>query len=870
MKHTAYRPAVHTRFGRFFLFSALLTLSSLSSLPGWGQTPSLSLSTVPAFSIAGDLVIRQPVMPAKPFTVTGARGAILGMQTGEVELWQLPVKVFTGLHLSAELDGYPVPIDLQADAAEIEVHPGHTILTYSHPAITVRQHMLVAPARRPGDASTAGQDSGALIYFEIASIRPATLTISMRPAMAAEWPAPQYGVPSADWVAMGTGGAYSISTDNPAIFGMIAMPNATPGYLPPYQERPQTRPLQFRVRYEPARDASRLFPLLSVVAQPGERNSPAAFAALRTRLIAQAGSLAETSREIDAYYAEFLRTHLAVHTPDASFDRAMRWAEIAIEEAQVETRTGSGTNARSETGLVAGWFPSFDSARPGFGWYFGRDTLWSLYAIDSDGDQTLARRALEFLIRRQRADGKMMHEYSLSADFLTGEMAWSNFGYEYAAADSTPLYLLAMEDYVKHTADLAFLRDHFESVKRAYRFERTTDSDGDGVYDNSQGTGWVEDWRDPHPHQELYLAALDGAATQAMGRMAHLLGEEELATSAANEALKIDAAVERYRGANGLYAFNRNLDGTFERTLTIYPAVALWSNGHGLAQPEPMLSAWSGAAMATDWGTRSVATTESNYDPIAYHQGSVWPLFTGWNAMAQYRSGRPLAGYTALQQNVRLTFGEDPGAVTEVLSGQFFQPLGRSSTHQLWSSAMTLAPAVRGLFGIGVDALQRSITVHPQLPVLWNEAELENVRVGEVFYHITFHRAGDKMDISAVSAKPSVLCLNEAAAEGDCKSSPSAEHHIRIALPAVEVGLHAAAQPLPGDETALPHVTGEHYDAHRTMLTLQARAGTTVLLDVRRNGQLEREPVAIHMPAGSGFVQMAVTLDAVSAGGRQR
>ena len=76
-----------------------------------------------------------------------------------------------------------------------------------------------------------------------------------------------------------------------------------------------------------------------------------------------------------------------------------------------------------ETGLVAGWYPSFDSARPGFGWYFGRDTLWSMYAIDSYGDRALGRqRAGVSHSARQRADGKMMHEFSLTAGGLTGPM----------------------------------------------------------------------------------------------------------------------------------------------------------------------------------------------------------------------------------------------------------------------------------------------------------------------------------------------------------------------------------------------------------------------------------------------------------------
>ena len=119
-----------------------------------------TLQPIPQFPLSdGPLIIRQAVQPQHPFTVTGSTGAILGLQNGNVELWALPTKVFSNLHLSAELDGYTVPIDLNAAAATIDVQPDHTTITYSHAAITVRQHMFV-PA---GDNNQA---EGAFIFFE--------------------------------------------------------------------------------------------------------------------------------------------------------------------------------------------------------------------------------------------------------------------------------------------------------------------------------------------------------------------------------------------------------------------------------------------------------------------------------------------------------------------------------------------------------------------------------------------------------------------------------------------------------------------------------------------------------------------------------
>src|SRR5260370_17575528 len=83
-----------------------------------------TLQPVPQFPLSdGPLIIRQTVQPQHPFTVTGLTGAILGLQNGNVELWTLPTKAFSNLHLSAELDCYTVPINLNTPTAPIPIQP---------------------------------------------------------------------------------------------------------------------------------------------------------------------------------------------------------------------------------------------------------------------------------------------------------------------------------------------------------------------------------------------------------------------------------------------------------------------------------------------------------------------------------------------------------------------------------------------------------------------------------------------------------------------------------------------------------------------------------------------------------------------------
>ena len=811
----------------------------------------------------GPLVIHQAVQPQHPFTVTGSTGAILGLQNGSVELWALPTKVFSNLHLTAELAGYPVPIDLNAAAAAIDVQPDHSTITYSHAAITVRQHMFV-PA---GDGNPA---KGAILFFEIESILPAVLTISMEPSMVQQWPAPTFGRPSMNWIPMGSGGVFVLSTDNPENFGMVGMPNAAPGVMAPYQERPQALPLQFKVHFDPKADQGRFFPLIAEVSQPGERSSAAAVAAMQARLVATASALPEIYRQTRAYYDHFFDQRLSVHTPDSHFDAALRWAEIAIEQSKV--RTGD------EVGLVAGWYPSFDSTRPGFGWYFGRDTLWSLYAVNSYGDRALAKQALEFLAKRQRADGKMMHEFSLTAGMLHGDLNWSKLGYEYAAADATPLFIMAVADYVRTTGDLEFLRAHWDGVKKAYAFDRAHDSDGDGVYDNSEGTGWVEAWPPKMPHQEIYLASLDQTSSAAVAELARLMQDEAVASDATKQAAHIGEVVAGYRQSDGSYAFSRNSDGSYDKTLTVFPSVGLWSAGASLPKPETMLSSWASHDFATDWGVRSVSDKAAVFDPISYHQGSVWPLFTGWASLAQYRGGRPLAGYAALMRNLDLTWTQDPGFVTEVISGRFFQPLGRSSAHQLWSSAMVLTPAIRGLFGVEADAVHRTLRLQPHLPAGWDSAEVSNVRVGDDLYSVTLKREGGHLLATVRSSQETVLCLNgqPGVAVDACRSRAAVVRTLSLPLPAVEVSLDGQELPEVGSSTHQPRVVDESYQGNSLALTLEGVAGTTAELSLRRNSlstqgkgdvavkvegaERSGEKLKVTFPQGTGFVSQQVRI----------
>jgi len=835
-----------------------LPLVGIAMLCGIAAAQSTGLQPVTFFPLKEDgLAIRRQVQTGMPFTVAGTRGVVLGQQEGTFEAWMLPVKLLSHFGIRAELDGYPVPIDLANCAREIEVFPDRTIITYSHIAFTVRQIMFA-----PDDME---EGTGAVILFQMDSVRPLDLTFSFTPEMRPMWPQLDQGIPSAEWVKRDGSGFYVLHTDFPNLAGAVAMPTTQPGIMAPYQEKPQFHPSELKLHYDPKRDKDRYFPLLMVV---GSTKETATNSALEAKLGRLGGNLQLIYKGHAARYAQMMEEQTAIRTPDAGLNDAFSWAAISIEQLRAKVQPSG------EQGLVAGYFSSGDSARPGFGWFFGRDALYTLYAVNGFGDFRLSREAMEFLIRRQRDDGKMMHEYSQTA----ANVDWRALPYMYAAADATPLFLTAMSDYVRISGDMDFLRRHREAVEKAWHFETTHDSDGDGIYDNAQGTGWVESWPSGMPHQEIYLALLDQQASAAMAKLASLLEDSATAEFAAKRAkdLMKNIETEYFDFARDAYAFSRNRDGTLDLTATVYPMIAWWNGGEGLTHADVSFRRWASHDFATDWGMRDIAESDPMFDPISYHQGSVWPLFTGWASIAEYRAGSALSGYAHLMQNADLTTMQDLGAVTELLSGAFFQPFGRSTSHQLWSSAMVVIPVLRGLFGIDVDAASKSIWLSPHIPADWNSAEVQRLHAGGTVCSLEYKRDGRRLIVRVKTEPGNAVRLATSVKESQVAVDGA---WVSFPLPPIEVAVPHGL-PLQGARTTQMKVLSEKWSPRSLKLDLEAGAGSVIELKIRRNepklnlrveggtiiadggaddhGDLEK--VQVKFPEGTGYQQRTLAL----------
>lgn len=671
------------------------------------------------------------------FDVVGRRSAVFGYENRSLEAWVYPLKILDDFNLSFQLQGYPLEIHGPDITVAINVRPEATTFTYSHAAFTVRQ-IIFAPI----------EEQGIVMLLDVQSVLPMTITGSFRPKLRLMWPA---GLMTA-WQGWSENErVYTIGEETNRFVGMIGSPAARDISLMPYQEEPRDVPVRFVIEAAPEAMSSHFIPIIIAGSVEGRAKAKATY----DKLLSSAQALFENNV---AYYSRLQSETVGVSTPDERLNIAFAWAKTGVDK-------GFATNPQLGTGLLAGFRTSGESERPGFAWFFGRDALWTTLAINSYGDYAAVRAALDFLKKFQRDDGKIPHEISQSAALIPW---FKDYSFPWASADATPLYIIAHGDYWRTSGDLDFIKKNWDSVVKAYRFTAATDTDGNGLIENTKfGHGWVEGGALYPPHEEIYMQGLWIEALGCIAELADRLNDTKLAAEARTAAERTRSATEKtyWLADRGYYAFATNRPQAKAREAepgpnrerrqsrlneisktnlidedTVLPAVPLWWRTLEDARAQSQIDHLASGSIETDWGARIISNRSQLYDPLSYHYGSVWPLFTGWASMGAYRYGRPHAGYQALMANALLTYANALGYVTELLSGDFNAPFGRSSHHQVWSEAMVVTPIIRGLLGIDVSEGGMRLTFAPQLPADWDRVQARGVAVGNARYDLTLER----------------------------------------------------------------------------------------------------------------------------------
>jgi len=684
----------------------LLAASSIAS----------ALPAKPAEDHGHSLELSRPVRTWEFLSAVGTRAGLFGNEAGRMEAWVYPLKLLRDFRLQFHTEGRDLPAETLART--LITRPESSTIVYTGDTFSVRETLFV-PVNEPG----------AIISLEVESEFPIEIEARFLRDFQLEWPGALGGTYSF-WDK--DQHAFYLGEETKKFAAFVGSPTATEDrgeYQTNYSESPVN---SFRLGVTNKGKDAKL--IVIAAALDGRPQAEATYKKLTT-------GYAELLRSSADYYKKYLNDTVSLELPDAQIQQAYDWSRISMVQGIV-------SNPYLGTGLVAGYRTSGESQRPGFAWFFGRDSMWTSLALDAEGDFSTTRTALQFVSKYQREDGKMPHEIAQAANFVPW---FKDFPYGYASADATPLYIIAMNDYVTESGDVAFAKEKWDSIWKAYQFLRSTYDEQDFPKNFGIGHGWVEGGPLLPVKSEFYHSGLGAEALRALSNLARLTGHDaqgtELAQAFEKQARKLNDAF--WLADKQRYAFALGIDGKPIDEPSVLATVPMWFGVPDQKNASAMIIQLAGVDQQTDWGMRIISSRSPKFSGGGYHYGSVWPLFTGWASVGEYRYHRPQPAYENLRANALLALDGSLGHVTEVLSGDYYQPLSTSSPHQIWSAAMVVSPLLRGMLGLSTDAKAATLTFAPHLPADWNSLGIENLRVGENKLELNFKRTEEGIFLEA-------------------------------------------------------------------------------------------------------------------------
>jgi glycogen debranching enzyme len=430
----------------------------------------------------------------------------------------------------------------------------------------------------------------------------------------------------------------------------------------------------------------------------------------------------------------------------------------------------------------------------GIPWYvavFGRDTLITSHQLLMVNTQP-ARESLQVLAGlqgkkvddwRDEEPGKILHE------IRRGELAGSNYlphSPYYGSVDSTPWFLILLAQYFRWTNDRAFLDELLPAAEAALSWiDEYGDMDGDGLVEYKSRSkrglsnhGWKDSW-DSIVHTDgrlaeppIALVEVQGYVYMAKIRMADVyaeLGDHERAAR-----LRKEAAVLRDRVAEAFWMedeqyFAGALDGQKQqvRTVVSNPGHLLYCGAVDDEPAEKVARRLFQPDMFSGWGIRTMSKTAKAYNPMSYHDGSVWPHDNALIAAGLKRYGFVNTTNRVATAMFDAAVHSDYMRLPELYCG-FTRRTPTSPVQypvacspQGWAAGSPFL-LLQAMLGLSAMAHQNLLTVNkPHLPRWLNYVELRNLRVGESTLTLVFRREGEMTGFSLVSRDGDVRVVME-------------------------------------------------------------------------------------------------------------